>query len=355
MSLCITGGAGFVGSSLARRYRAQYPNRRVVAFDNLKRRGAEFNLADFKALDIEFIHGDVRIAGDLEAIPGEFELLIDASAEPSAHAGADGAPDYLIDTNLGGTLNCLEWTRQRGSALLFLSTSRVYAIQALRTLPLKEEDTRLSVDTEQPLPTGLSQNGISEVFDISCYRSFYGATKLASELFIQEYCATYGLKALINRCGVIAGPGQWGKVDQGVYTLWVARHYFSLDLSYMGFGGTGKQVRDLLHPDDLFALLEAQSAQPSAWTGEIYNVGGGLAGSTSLIEYTRLCEEATGNAIEIGSVPETRPADIPYYVTDNAKVSKAFSWIPKKTARDIAFDVYAWLKAHHEQVRAVFT
>ena len=123
----------------------------------------------------------------------------------------------------------------------------------------------------------------------------------------------------------------------------------------MGFGGTGKQVRDLLHPDDLFALLEAQSAQPSAWTGEIYNVGGGLAGSTSLIEYTRLCEEATGNAMEIGSVPETRPADIPYYVTDNAKVSEAFSWIPKKTARDIAFDVYAWLKAHHEQVRAVFT
>ena len=355
MSLCITGGAGFVGSSLARRYRERYPERRIVAFDNLKRRGSELNLAAFKALNIEFTHGDVRIAGDLAALEGEFDLLIDASAEPSAHAGANGAPDYLIATNLGGTLNCLEWARQRAGALLFLSTSRVYALPALRQLPLREEETRLSIDTDQPLPVGLSPAGISEAFDTSRHRSLYGATKLASELFVQEYCATYGLKAMINRCGVIAGPGQWGKVDQGVYTLWVARHYFGLGLSYMGFGGQGKQVRDLLHPDDLFALLEAQSARPETWTGEVYNAGGGLAGSTSLVEYTRICAEATGQTIEMGSIPETRPADIPYFVTDNAKVGETFGWSPQKDARDIACDIHAWLADNHDLVRAVFT
>ena len=163
MSLCITGGAGFVGSSLARHYREHYPERRIVAFDNLKRRGSELNLAAFKALNIEFTHGDVRIAGDLAALEGEFDLLIDASAEPSAHAGANGAPDYLIATNLGGTLNCLEWARQRAGALLFLSTSRVYALPALRALPLREEETRLSIDTDQPLPVGLSAAGIGDV------------------------------------------------------------------------------------------------------------------------------------------------------------------------------------------------
>lgn len=355
MSVCITGGAGFVGSSLARRYRALYPERRILAFDNLKRRGAELNLSAFKALNIEFVHGDVRVAGDLEALAGTFDLLIDASAEPSAHAGADGSPDYLIDTNLGGTLNCLEWARKRAGALLFLSTSRVYALPALRALPLREEETRLSIDTEQTLPTGLSAAGIDETFDTSRYRSLYGATKLASELFVQEYCATYGLKAMINRCGVIAGPGQWGKVDQGVYTLWVARHYFGIGLSYMGFGGQGKQVRDLLHPDDLFALIEVQSKHPNTWTGEVFNAGGGLAGSTSLVEYTRLCEEATGQTIAMDSIAETRPADIPYFVTNNSKVSAAFNWAPQQTARDIVFDIHAWLKANHDLVQAVFT
>ena len=355
MSLCITGGAGFVGSSLARRYRRHDSELRIVAFDNLKRRGSELNLADFKELNIEFTHGDVRNAADLEALEGDFDLLIDASAEPSAHAGSDGTPDYLIDTNLKGTLNCLEWARRRAAAFLFLSTSRVYALPALRELPLHEEETRFSIDLDHPLPTGLSAAGLGETFDTSRHRSLYGATKLASELFVQEYCATYGMKALINRCGVIAGPGQWGKVDQGVYTLWVAHHYFDLSLSYMGFGSQGKQVRDLLHPDDLFDLLQKQKDQPECWTGEVYNAGGGLAGSTSLVEYTQLCAETTGRTIEVGSVAETRAVDIPYYVTDNTKTNTTFGWTPQKSVRDIVFDIHAWLAENHELVRTVFT
>ena len=115
MSLCIAGGAGFVGASLARRYRQHYPNRRIVAFDNLSRRGSELNLADFRARNIEFIHGDVRFPRDLESLTGTFDLLIDAAAEPSVHAATNA-----IDTNLQGTLNCLEWTRRRAGALLFL-------------------------------------------------------------------------------------------------------------------------------------------------------------------------------------------------------------------------------------------
>ena len=350
MSLCIAGGAGFVGASLARRYRQHYPNRRIVAFDNLSRRGSELNLADFRARNIEFIHGDVRFPRDLESLTGTFDLLIDAAAEPSVHAATNA-----IDTNLKGTLNCLEWARRRAGALLFLSTSRVYSLPGLRSLPLREEETRFSLDPKGPQPAGLLVAGIGEAFATSGHRSLYGATKLASELFVQEYCAAYGLNTLINRCGVIAGPGQWGRADQGVYALWVAGHYFGLGLRYTGFDGRGKQVRDLLHPDDLFALLEAQVACPAAWTGDVFNVGGGLASSTSLVEYTRLCQEATGRTLAIGSVPETQPTDIPYYVTDNAKVQAAFGWTPQKTARNIVGDIHTWLVDNGDLVRPMFT
>lgn len=355
MSLFISGGAGFVGSSLARRYREKYPTRRIVAFDNLKRRGSELNLPAFKELNIEFVHGDVRTADDLSDVQGEFDLFIDAAAEPSAHAGADSAPHYVLNTNLVGTLNSLEFARRRCGGMILLSTSRVYSVPAQRAIPLREEATRLAIDADAELPQGLSANGIAETFDTAQFRSLYGATKLASELFVQEYCAMYGLRALINRCGVIAGPGQWGKVDQGVYTLWVAAHYFGQRLSYMGFGGTGKQVRDLMHPSDLFALLEAQAPLLAEHAGDVFNAGGGLRGSTSLVEYTALCQELTGRQIEIGSVPETRQLDLPYYVGDNAKVKRAFGWTPQRTPRDIAGDICTWLSAHHDLVSGIFT
>ncbi len=350
MSLCIAGGAGFVGASLALRYRQHYPSRRIVAFDNLSRRGSELNLADFRAHNIEFIHGDIRFPRDLESLTGTFDLLIDAAAEPSVHAGTNA-----IDTNLQGTLNCLEWARRRAGALLFLSTSRVYSLPALRILPLREAETRFRLDPQGPQPAGLSAAGIGEAFATSGHRSLYGATKLASELFVQEYCAAYGLKAVVNRCGVIAGPGQWGRVDQGVYALWVAGHFFGLELRYTGFGGSGKQVRDLLHPDDLFTLLEAQMACPAAWTGDVFNAGGGLAGSTSLVEYTQLCQEATGCILTIAAIPQTQPTDIPYYVTDNAKAQAAFGWTPQKTARDIVGNICTWLADNDDRVRPMFT
>ena len=354
MNVFITGGAGFVGSNLARRFREKEPERRIVAFDNLKRRGSELNLTDFKSRNIEFVHGDIRSADDLNAVEGNFDLFIEAAAEPSVLAGVDSDPSYLLQTNLTGTLNCLEFARKRCRGMIFLSTSRVYSLPALRGMPLAEEETRFSIDAEAITVKGLSAKGIAEDFDISRFRSLYGASKLASELIIQEYCALFDMAALINRCGTIAGPGQWGKVEQGVYTLWVANHYFEKPLRYIGYGCQGKQVRDLLHPHDLFALLEVQAGQLQTRAGEVFNVGGGLEISTSLLEYTRLCEEITGNSVEIGSVVETSQVDIPCYVSDYSKAAAAFAWKPEKTVRNIVEDIYAWLQKEHEQVKAIF-
>ena len=196
-----------------------------------------------------------------------FDLMVDCSAEPSVQAGLGGSPRTVLDTNLVGTLNCLEAARLRGAAFLFLSTSRIYPITALNDLPFTECETRFRWD-DMPGIRGFSGRGIAEGFALDGARSFYGASKLAAEQLIQEYVFSYGMRALIDRCGVIAGPWQMGKIDQGVITLWVAHHYFDRPLRYTGFGGQGKQVRDILHVRDFFDLLSFSLKVPSDGTAE---------------------------------------------------------------------------------------
>ena len=351
MRIVITGGAGFVGSSLALAYRDD--GHEVWTFDNLKRRGSELNLERFKKRGIHFVHGDVRDPSDLAALPATFDVLVDASAEPSVLAGLDGSPSYLLDTNLGGTLNCLELARQRTKTVIFLSTSRVYSIAPLRELGLEEGPTRLALTTNQQSP-GVSLAGISERFPTHLPRSLYGASKLASELIAQEYAATYGLKMVIDRCGVIAGAGQFGKVDQGVFTLWVANHVFNKPLKYTGFGGQGKQVRDLLHPSDLKRALDLQLSAIDKISGDTFNLGGGNSCSTSLHELTTLCQKVSGRSVPIASEPTSASVDIPFYVSDTAKAEKVFGFRPQKTAADIVADIHGWLERDRALLQPIF-
>ena len=137
-------------------------------------------------------------------------------------------------------------------------------------------------------------------------RTLYGATKLAAEHLIEEYADAFGLRAVTNRCGVIAGPWQMGKVDQGVFSWWLLSHLFGRPLSYIGYGGSGKQVRDLLHVDDLSTWSTEQLGDPERWSGRHANVGGGREGSLSLLETTALCRELTGNEVPIGGEAENR-------------------------------------------------
>src|SRR6516225_8733926 len=335
--ILVTGGAGFVGSSLALAFKRNRSSTVVVALDNLKRRGSELALERLRAGGVEFVHGDVRVSDDLAAI-GPVDLLIEASAEPSVHAGYDESPSYLIHSNLIGAVNCLEHARRYGSALVFLSSSRVYPIAALRALPLERAETRFILRTDADLP-GVTAAGISERFSLSGNRSLYGATKLAAELLIEEYKAMYGVRALVNRCGVISGPWQMGKVDQGFIVLWMARHLFGGSLAYMGFGGEGLQVRDVLHVDDLYDLLVRQLADSdNHFSQTVYNVGGGMENSVSLRELTKLCQDFSGKRIEIGRIVETRDADIPFYVSDCTEVHKDADWKPQRALSTVLED-----------------
>jgi len=353
MRILITGGAGFVGSHLALSFKRDMPDKRVIALDNLKRRGSELALRRLASGGVEFRHGDIRNREDLADV-GSLDLLIECSAEPSVQGGLAGGDRYLINTNLVGTINCLDHARRHEAAVVFLSTSRVYPIAALRELPLAATETRLVIPEAKKGP-GWSARGITESFPLTGSRSLYGASKLCSELIIAEYVALYGLRAVVNRCGVLTGPWQMGKVDQGFIVLWAARHLFGGPLSYNGFGGAGLQVRDALHVDDLYRLIRDQVVQLHAHSGKTYNVGGGAECNVSLKELTETCVERTGRRLAITSQPETNPVDVPYYVTDNSAVTAATGWRPRLSMPDILDDIFAWLREHRRELEGILT
>jgi CDP-paratose 2-epimerase len=332
--LLITGGAGFVGSNLAVSLATRHPDWEVLALDNLYRKG--------------FVEGDVREPNDLQALP-ELSALIECSAEPSVMSGVDGDTGYLVHTNLTGAYNCLEVARRDGAFMVFLSTSRVYPVAPQVALNLEEAETRFEIGPEQAVP-GVGPAGISEAFPLDGARTLYGATKLAAEMLIEEYREGLGVPAVIDRCGVIAGPWQMGKVDQGVFTHWMLAHHFRNPLSYIGFGGHGKQVRDLLHVEDLVDLVERQLLAPEEWDGRTVNVGGGREISLSLRETTAICQELTGNEVPIAPVQETRQGDVPIYLSDCTRLFGLDEWRPQRSAEQVLSDIHGWIAADEERI-----
>ncbi len=348
-SILISGACGFVGSNLAIRLKSDYPDCRVIALDNLKRRGSELNLTRLKEASVEFIHGDIRNKEDFDEI-GEISVFIEAAAEPSVLSGINSTPDYLLNTNLLGAVNCLNFAVKNKAKFIFLSTSRIYPIGNLNKIRYTESDMRFKISEQQEL-SGISTIGISEEFPLNGARSFYGSSKLASELLIEEYAEFYELKSVVNRCGVLTGPWQMGKVDQGVIVLWLARHFWKNKLSYIGYGGEGKQVRDILHIQDLYELVKMQLNDFERFDRKILNAGGGLDISVSLKELTAICEEITGNRIDIVSVKENRSADVPIYITDNSKVTALSGWSPKIGTKQIMSDIFEWIKKNEDSLK----
>lgn len=325
----------------------------MVALDNLKRRGSELNIPGLKANGVKFIHGDIRNKEDFDLVVTIPDVIIECSAEPSIMAGYS-SPEYLINTNLLGAVNCFEYARKCDADVVFLSTSRVYPVNTINSICFAETGTRFNIKDRFAFnPHGASSKGITEYFPLNGTRTLYGATKLASELILQEYIEMYGIKGVINRCGVLAGPWQMGKVDQGFVTFWAAKHHYRQALNYIGFGGQGKQVRDILHVKDLYRLLEMQVGDMAAHRGEIYNIGGGLDNSISLFELTSLCQHYTGHKIPINSVPEIRPGDIRIYITDNAKITGKTGWKPEITVNQIVEEIAIWINNNSEMLRPV--
>jgi CDP-paratose 2-epimerase len=347
----ITGGAGFVGGNLAVELASRHPDWNVVAFDNLHRRGSELNLPRLHAAGVQFTQGDVRDRATLAAA-GRIDALVECSAEPSVLAGVDGDLDYLVETNLFGAYACLEVCRAYGAHMIFLSTSRVYPVERLRAVSLEEHESRYHLREEQELP-GVSGAGIDESFPLDGPRTFYGTTKLSAEHLVEEYHATFGLSTTVDRFGVISGPWQMGKVDQGVLAYWLLAHHFGWPLHYLGFGGSGKQVRDVLHIDDAVDLIDLQLADRELWSGAVVNVGGGVERSVSLLELTELCRSVTGKVTDVSGSVDDRPGDVPLFVTDCRALFSMTDWRPRRSLDDILRDVYAWIVENEADLRGI--
>ena len=350
----ITGGCGFVGSNLAVSFAAH--GFEVTVFDNLSRRGSVHLRDRVQAHGIRVVQGDIRNTEELGSLKEDIALMVECSAEPSVLAGTKGIDArYVLDVNLQGAINCFEWARQRLVPVIFLSSSRVYPYDVLNALPFKETPTRFELAQGM---AGVTAQGVSTEMPLAGVRSLYGATKLCAELILKEYAVQYGLPAIIDRCGVIAGPWQLGKVDQGVFTFWMANHYFNKPLQYIGYGGQGKQVRDLLHIADLSELIIKQAhaliEDNPKYRGAIFNAGGSGGANLSLCETTLLCQELTGHKVEIKGVLENRPADMNWFVMDNGNTATAFGWKPTRSARQILSDTYDWLKGNEAVFKDVF-
>jgi CDP-paratose 2-epimerase len=345
MKVLITGICGFAGSLLARFLTEQIENLEIHGLDNLLRPGSERNRAELVHRGVRYVHGDLRARSDVEALPG-CDWVIDAAANPSVLAGIDGRSSsrQLAEHNLAGTLNILEYCRLHKSGLMLLSTSRVYSVRELASLPVRVDTNAFRLDSNAALPQSASVAGITEKFSVRQPISLYGATKLSSEVMAVEYGFTFGFPVWINRCGVLAGAGQFGTAEQGIFSYWLHAHASRLPLRYIGFGGRGYQVRDAFHPADLAKLLALQMRRDPP-EDAVYNVSGGANNTMSLAQLTAWCNDRFG-AHEPQSDTRPRPFDIPWLVLDHARVTRDFNWSPERPLRAILDEIAQHVYEH---------
>jgi CDP-paratose 2-epimerase len=329
MKLLITGVCGFVGSALAESLLERVEGLSIAGIDNLMRPGSETNRPRLHRLGVTVAHGDIRSASDWEAL-AEADWVIDAAANPSVLAGVQGGGTsrQLLEHNLGSMIHVLEYCKLHRAGLTVLSSSRVYSIAALAGVPLRDGGEAFELDSSQALPAGLSAAGVGPEFSTAPPVSLYGSTKLAGEIVALEYGEAFDFPVWVNRCGVLAGAGQFGTPDQGIFAFWVNAHLRRRPLKYIGFDGMGKQVRDALNPEDLAALVQFQMRDSRRGGRRIYTAGGGPANAMSLRQLTSWCDARFG-AHGPSSDLRPRPYDIPWVVMDNGAATRDFSWAPQ--------------------------
>ena len=349
MKVLITGICGFVGSTVARTLRESRDDIEIIGIDNFRRAGSETNQAPLRELGISVVRGDIRFAADVDGLPS-VDWIIDAAALPSVLSGVDGKTQSrdVVEHNLVGTINLLEYAKRHHAGFTLISTSRVYSISPLSNLEVEVHRGAFRPDLTREFPCGLSPSGITEAFSTQPPVSLYGSTKVASETLALEYGATFDLPIFINRCGVLAGAGQFGRPDQGILSYWIHSHLRRRPLRYIGFEGTGHQVRDALHPRDLVPLLTQQMECAHVPLDQrIVNLGGGLANAISLRQLTAWCDDRFGPH-HVDMDPKPRRFDVPWLVMDYTKSESLWNWHPQTSLLGILDEIAEHAQQHPE-------
>ena len=337
MKILVTGGCGFVGSNICLKLKKD--NHQVYSLDNLIRKSSKLNYLELKKNNITNFNKDISKKDSLNSLQ-KFDIIIDCCAEAAVEVSKKDI-DRVIYTNLIGTLNILNKVKTDNSKLIFISSSRVNSISQISKF-FKKKNLKKKI---------MIKKKINEQFQTSKPKSIYGFTKHASEMLIEEFSFAFGIKYIINRCGVISGPMQFGKQDQGFVSLWIWHHIIKKNLKYIGFGGHGNQIRDVLHIDDLIELLKKQLKSFKKINNQTFCIGGSTTSFTSLKNLTKLCQKITKNKIKFDKVKETSIYDIPYFITDNSKVLKTYDWKPMRNISEVVNDTYNWLLKNKNKLK----
>ena len=340
MKILITGGCGFVGSNLCIFLKKK--KYKITSLDNLSRKGSKYNLELLKKKKIKNLKIDIQNYKKISKLP-KYDLIIDCCAEAAVEVSKNQI-DRVINTNLIGTINILKKVKKDKSKIIFLSSSRINPINEInKILNKKNLNKKISLN-----------KSFNENSSIIGPKTIYGVTKLASEMFIEEFSYAFNVKYIINRCAVISGPLQFGKQDQGFVSLWVWKHLMKKKLNYIGYNGLGNQVRDVLHIYDLCELIDLQIKKINYINNTLFTVGGSKRNCISLNELTTICEKISGNTLNISKIKKTSIYDIPYFVTNNSKVSKTYNWKPKRNIFKTVLDTYNWLKEDKSKINKFF-
>ena len=340
MKILITGGCGFVGTNLA--LFLHLKGYKIDCLDNLSRKGSRYNFRLLKNKRIRNYKFDIYDYKKIQKLP-KYDLIIDSCAEAAVEISKKDI-DGVINTNFLGTLNILKKAKKDGSKIIFLSTSRVYPIKNMNNIIKKK-----IISAKIKIKKTFGEND-----NLQGPKTIYGLTKLSSEMLIEEFAYAFDLKFIINRCGVISGPLQFGKQDQGFVSLWIWRHLKKKKMKYIGYGGLGNQVRDVLHINDLNELIDLQIRKINTINNKIFTVGGSKKSYTSLKQLTRICEKITNNKIKFNKVVKTSIYDIPYFITNNNLVTKTYGWKPKRNILKVVSDTFLWLKNNESIINKYF-
>ena len=315
-TVLITGGAGFIGSNLAERL-LQDPNTQVRIFDDLSRSGVEKNLAWLLGLPagsrLEFMRGDVRDASAVHEAAKDVSEIYHLAAQVAVTTSLEQPRDDF-EINAAGTVNVLEGARRSGRNpyLLFTSTNKVYG--SLEKVPVHVDGTRY-----RARDAGFT--GVTEEEPLD-FHSPYGCSKGAADQYVRDYARIYGLRTTVFRMSCIAGPRQFGTEDQG----WLAHFVYSvLERKPITIYGDGFQVRDILHVQDLTDAMEAAHRCADRTAGRIYNLGGGLERSVSVLEMLAAIAQETGIEPNL-RYSAVRPGDQPLYISNTTKLEVDTGW-----------------------------
>jgi CDP-paratose 2-epimerase len=335
--ILITGGAGFIGINLAYSLLNNKDNF-VIIYDNLSRKGSEKNIkwilsSGFK--NIEFIKGDIRDYTKLKKSVKEYDCIYHLAAQVAVTKSVEN-PIEDFEINAQGTLYLLEAVRKNSpeAVFVFSSTNKVYG--ELLHLKLKEQETRYSL---------IGKNGIDENENLD-FHSPYGNSKGTADQYIRDYYRIYGLKTVVFRQSCIFGPHQHGNTDQG----WVA-HFIIKTLNNEGITiyGDGKQVRDILDVSDLIRAYNLSVKNIEKVKGNIFNIGGGIDNTFSLLEFINFLEKETEKKIKY-KFSDWRPGDQKIFISNNAKLKKELGWFPKISKEQGTKALIEWIKANYKDI-----